>query len=247
MNKNSIIEIIAGKCKPRGLNIFKTVAASTADAAIKSPIKTGLLQAGAKSVVVIANYGGEMWKALQADIEINHGQYADITDPVDLFSSTAIEAAAEELRRKGIAVYTAYPWRQEAGGYLPFQAWGVSAGMGSMSIVGVVVHPEYGSWNSFRGALILDAEIEPDASLDGFDPCADCKAPCIAACPAGAISKSGCNVQKCLGARLFDSRCECLCSAREACVFGIEHKFHRDEITYHSFTGTQNLRRLIGK
>jgi len=246
MKSDKTKEIVEKHCGPAGLNLIRGLGGATADEAIVGPIKTGHLLAGAKSVIIIGNYGPEMWEKLQSDIERNREFYDAINDPVDVFSSRAIESAVDELKQNGLNAVGVYPWRQEAGGFLPFQAWGVACGMGAMGIIGVVIHPTYGPWNSFRGGIILDAPIEPDDALDDFNPCKKCEAPCMEACPAGAISRDGCNVQKCLGARLFDERCETVCAAREACVYGKDYRFHRDEITYHSFTGIEKIRRAMG-
>ncbi len=246
MNKREILRIINGNCSPFGLNLIKVLSAERANEAMAGPLKVHNLMPGAGSVVMIGNYGGRMWEILQADMEADPSKYDGHRDPVDDLSAEAIEAAVEELAGSGLRARAVYPWRQEACGWLPFQSWAPACGFGKMGLVGVVVHPEYGPWLSFRGAIILDAELEPDPPLEDFEPCAGCEAPCIEECPAGAVSREGCNVQKCLGARLFDSRCEMRCAAREACVYGGEYRFSREQITYHSFTGIQKIRRMMG-
>ena len=208
-------------------------------------IKTGRLLAGARSVIVVGNCDDVMWNALQADIEASGDKYDSINDPVDTFTSAALESAVEELEEKGVSALATYPWRQEAGGWLPFQAWAAACGFGAMGVIGVVIHPDYGPWMGLRGAIIMDAELEPDPAED-FDPCGKCDAPCFDACPAGAVSREGCNVRKCIRTRLSEHTCEDRCAAREACVFGKEYRYGRDEITYHSITGIQKIRRMMG-
>src|SRR6267143_560920 len=62
------------------------------------------------------------------------------------------------------------------------------AGLAGPSILGVVVHPEYGPWIAFRAALILDVVLDQPGAAIGFDPCPTCKArSCITPCPAGAV------------------------------------------------------------
>jgi len=233
-------------CDPVGLNLVKVLAAGKADESLAGPLKVDSLMPGARSVLVIGNYGGEMWEILQKDMDDNPARYDGNRDPVDDLSSAAIEAAVKEMTDFGLRACAVYPWRQEACGWLPFQSWALACGFGKMGLVGVVVHPEYGPWLSFRGAIITDAAINPDPPLAGFDPCGECEAPCVEECPAGAVSRKGCNVQKCLGARLFDERCEMRCAAREACVYGRAYRFSREQITYHSFTGIQKIRRMMG-
>lgn len=246
MEKGKVLALVSKHCEPAGLNLVKVLSAEKADESLSGPLKLHNLMPGAGSVLMIGNYGGSMWEILQADMEADPSKYDGNRDPVDDLSSEAIEGAVGELADSGLRACAVYPWRQEACGWLPFQSWALVCGFGKMGLVGVVVHPEYGPWLSFRGAIIVDAGVEPDPPLADFEPCEECEAPCIEECPAGAVSREGCDVRKCLGARLFDSRCEMRCAAREACVYGREHRFSREQITYHSFTGIQKIRRMMG-
>jgi len=51
----------------------------------------------------------------------------------------------------------------------------------------IAISPDYGVRMRWV-AIVTDAEIAPTEPLVGFDPCADCAAPCITACPVAALS-----------------------------------------------------------
>ena len=65
----------------------------------------------------------------------------------------------------------------------------VAAGLGRMGIHRNVIHPRFGNF-VLLATVLLDAEVSAyDQPLD-FNPCLECKL-CVAACPTGAISKTG--------------------------------------------------------
>lgn len=65
----------------------------------------------------------------------------------------------------------------------------VAAGLGRMGIHRNVIHPRFGNF-VLLATVLLDAAISTyDRPLD-YNPCLECKL-CVAACPTGAISKTG--------------------------------------------------------
>jgi Fe-S-cluster-containing hydrogenase component 2 len=65
----------------------------------------------------------------------------------------------------------------------------VAAGMGAMGIHRNVIHPKFGNF-VLLATLIVDAEVSAHGEPLDYNPCLECKL-CVAACPVGAISKSG--------------------------------------------------------
>jgi len=59
------------------------------------------------------------------------------------------------------------------------------AGIGVYGRAGFIIHPVLGS-RIRLGAIMTNAELEPDGRLEGFNPCEDCDL-CIKACPAKAF------------------------------------------------------------
>jgi Fe-S-cluster-containing hydrogenase component 2 len=65
----------------------------------------------------------------------------------------------------------------------------VAAGLGAMGIHRNVIHPKFGNF-VLLATLLLDAEVSAHGEPLDYNPCLECKL-CVAACPVGAISKSG--------------------------------------------------------
>lgn len=99
----------------------------------------------------------------------------------------------------------------------PFQRAAIAAGIGVMGLNHVVLNPEWGPWFSLLGAVLLDDETSPGGNPD-FDPCTGCEAPCLKACPSGAVSRDGYDGLLCLETKLSHAPCLHACPARHACV-----------------------------
>ena len=88
--------------------------------------------------------------------------------------------------------------------------------------MGLLVHARRGLLVSYRGALALAERLAlpPPAAR----PCDGCAAPCLAACPVGALGAGGYDVPACHG--WLDTACaagDCLdggCAVRRACPVG---------------------------
>ncbi|MCB9675856.1 MAG: tRNA epoxyqueuosine(34) reductase QueG [Alphaproteobacteria bacterium] len=65
------------------------------------------------------------------------------------------------------------------------RSWAVASGAGALGKNAVVFQPGRSSWG-FLAALVIDAEVEPDAPY-ARDPCGTCSR-CLVACPTGAFS-----------------------------------------------------------
>lgn len=108
-----------------------------------------------------------------------------------------------------------HPYR--SGLSFPFQRAAVAAGMGVVGLNHVVLTPEWGPWFSFLGAVLLE-EAVPETPRTAFDPCTGCPAPCLKACPSGAVSREGYDGLRCLETKLVHTPCLHACPARHACM-----------------------------
>jgi Fe-S-cluster-containing hydrogenase component 2 len=110
------------------------------------------------------------------------------------------------------------------------------AGGVSTSPLGVLVHPIYGPWFAYRGALAFGEAIEAPP-VQHADPCGTCRdKPCIAACPVGAISQSGAyDVGACRDhVSSADNACYALgCLARHACPLGADFVYPPAQAGFH--------------
>lgn len=99
----------------------------------------------------------------------------------------------------------------------PFMRAAIAAGIGVMGLNHVVLTPRWGPWFSLLGAIVLGDESPATGPTD-FDPCTECPATCLAACPSGAVSKAGYDGYKCITTKLKHAPCLHACPARHACV-----------------------------
>jgi epoxyqueuosine reductase QueG len=72
---------------------------------------------------------------------------------------------------------------------LPEKLCAYEARLGVYGRSGLILHPELGI-RIVIGAFLTDAWLEPDAKLQGVDPCRGCDA-CVRACPADAYGDDG--------------------------------------------------------
>lgn len=132
-------------------------------------------------------------------------------DPLDRWSRRVIGGLAHDLGAEAHFPFGAAP-------YSPFYAWALRSGRAWRSPVALLVHESMGLWASYRGALALRETLPlPPAPPN---PCTPCAAPCLTACPAGALGKSGYDVPACH--RFLDTAdggaCLSLgCGTRRAC------------------------------
>lgn len=71
-----------------------------------------------------------------------------------------------------------------------------AAGLGWIGLHGAFITPEYGVTQRFI-AVVTDAALPADEPSGEAWPCADCEAPCVEACPVGALSEEECAVMGC--------------------------------------------------
>ena len=96
------------------------------------------------------------------------------------------------------------PYYPEKGG-LFLKETAALAGVGVIGRNNLFLTPTYGARVRLR-ALLLDVEAPEAVPPQGFDPCADCLAPCLEACPQGALSQDGYSRDRCLVQMNLDRR-----------------------------------------
>lgn len=105
------------------------------------------------------------------------------------------------------------------------------------------LHARYGSWWAVRAVIALDAEADASLPALGATPCTDCPAPCVSACPAGAVGSAGWDAHRCLAQRTApDSACAARCPARESCPAGRDWRYDAPTIAYHYAASLQVIR-----
>ena len=147
-------------------------------------------------------------------------------DPVDRWSRRVIGGMACDIGAKALFPFGGPP-------YHPFYKWALRTGRVWDSPVRLLVHAGQGLMVSFRGALALKERIAvPPPSAK---PCEGCAAPCLAACPAGALGEKGYDVPAC-HAYLSAGDRDCMkagCLVRRACPVTQAYARMPEQSAYH--------------
>jgi epoxyqueuosine reductase len=148
-------------------------------------------------------------------------------DPVDRWSRRVIGGMACDLGGKALFPFGGPPWH-------PFQSWAVRSGRAWESPVRLLVHDTQGLMVSFRGALALKETIDlPPAPAR---PCDTCAAPCLTACPVGALTGAGYDIPACHGFLDRAEGTDCMtggCLVRRTCPLSQAYARMPEQSAYH--------------
>ncbi|TWB61745.1 ferredoxin [Rhizobium sp. ERR 922] len=183
----------------------------------------------ARSVILLGNIGGSIWPAFSKwlDMPVNRTR----KNPLDDWSKAIIRPVASRL---GATAYfpSDTPWQ-------PFQRWAMQAEGLKTSPLGILIHPNYGLWHGYRGALgFADALEGMEVSPFSPHPCDLCvEKPCLAACPVGAIAAAGFDLSGCRShLRTPQGQVGCMaggCLARNACPVGANYRYPAEQLAFH--------------
>lgn len=165
----------------------------------------------ARSVMLVGHGGGSIWPYFRAWLAAS-----DVApdDPLDTWSRAVIEPVAARFGARAVFPFEK-PW-------LPFQQWAMRAEGLKPSPLGILMHPEFGLWHAYRGALLFDGDIPVQPPANPIHACALCDGkPCMNACPANAVTEIAFDVAACGGYLSSGGACrDAGCLARGACPVG---------------------------
>jgi len=169
--------------------------------------------------IALAGFAGRGgWDAFAGSAEARDG--AD--HPLDRWSRRVIDALARDLGATAHFPFGGPP-------FWPFQQWARRAEPVHPSPVGLLIHPTYGLWHSYRGALGFKQALDLPEGAAAASPCDSCRERwCLNACPVGAFSSAGYDVAACAGHLKRPAGADCMelgCRARRACPVGAEHAY----------------------
>lgn len=193
--------------------------------------------APARSLLLVGQAGGGAWPHFT---RWRARQPAGLADPLDTWSRRVIGAVAESFGARAVSP-SDRPW-------LPFQQWAVRAEGLLPSPLGILMHPDYGLWHAYRGALLFEREVAVPVLQGSNHPCDACPGkPCLNACPVGAYSGGGFARDACLGHVRGPAGAACRdrgCLARNACPYGTDHRYPAGMQAFHqrAFAGLNSRR-----
>lgn len=177
----------------------------------------------AGTLVLAGNAGPAMWDAFAASSP-------DGPDTLDVWSCEVLGKVAAHVGAVALFPFGGPP-------YLPFQRWATRAEPVYPSPLGILIHPDYGLWHGYRGALAFAERLDLPPRVDRPSPCDSCAGrPCLAACPVDAFSDSGYDVDACAGYLRSPDGSDCMagsCRARRACPIGRDYIYGPDQAVFH--------------
>jgi hypothetical protein len=197
----------------------------TVNLAASGLIPRGTTTYNNQTVILIGHGGSSIWPHFSAWLA-NQNPLPE--NPLDTWSKQIITAAAT-----GIGGQAVFPSDKP---YLPFQQWAMEAEGLRPSPLGILIHPVYGLWHAYRGAIILPEKLiqSPEKLSRPCDSCVE--KPCLSACPVSAFSDSGYDVATCRSHLHSPAGVACMasgCKARRACPVGREYTYEPEQMRFH--------------
>lgn len=177
-----------------------------------------------RTLVLAGQVGASHWEAFSRDRR-------DEPDPLDRWAARALGAVAARF-----GAYVILPG--DGPPFAPFQRWAQRAEPVHASPLGLLIHPEFGLWHAYRGALAFAEPIElPPREDTRASPCETCvDRPCLGACPAGAFAGGALDAAACtahLDSGIAEACFEAGCLARAACPVGVGRRYPPGVARFH--------------
>ncbi|MEZ5912548.1 MAG: ferredoxin [Paracoccaceae bacterium] len=179
---------------------------------------------GCRTLVLLGPAEPGFWAVFTQSSEWRDGN----ADPVDRWSARVLGELAAALGGGALLPFGGPP-------YHPFYRWALASGRAWPSPVTLLVHEAAGLMVSYRGALALPwrVELPPSPPI----PCARCvEKPCLAACPAGALTGKGYDVPACHAYLDTTAGQTCMnagCAVRRACPVSQSYARVAEQSAYH--------------
>jgi hypothetical protein len=153
-----------------------------------------------------------MWRFFTAAPE-----FTARSNPLDSWTARVLGQVAADQGGEALFPFCGPP-------YLPFVAWAKRAEPVAESPLGILIHPSFGLWHAYRGALAFAQALDVPERETATRPCDICAdKPCLSACPVSAFKNPGYDVPACTGHVAAPQGADCLgqgCRARRACPVG---------------------------
>lgn len=177
------------------------------------------------TLALVGNVGPAMWRSFTREPRDPAAPHA-----LDEWSRRVVSALAARLGAEAIFPFGGPPW-------LPFQRWAQRAEPVYPSPIGPLIHPDYGLWHAYRGALAFAARLELPPRDRRPSPCETCRErPCLDTCPVAAFTPQGYDVPRCIDHVVSPAGDDCAglgCRARRACPVGQSYHYQPAQARFH--------------
>jgi hypothetical protein len=184
------------------------------------------LPEGEGTVLMVGNAGPDLWRVFPQSPEAQDGQ----PNGLDRWTRRVMQDLAQAFGARAVLPFDGPP-------YAPFQRWAQRAEPVYPSPIGILIHPDYGLWHAYRGALVFEQVLDLPPGDDRPRPCDSCPdQPCLTTCPVGAFTGAGYDVTACAGHIATAAGQDCVdggCLARRACPVGTDYRYRGDQASWH--------------
>lgn len=198
------------------------------------------------TLILAGNVGGGMWQRFSAHRPAESANNEAHHTLLDDWSRNTLNRAVDTLGGPQVCA-PLFPF--EGPPYLPFIRWAQKAEPVFPSPIGPLVHPDYGLWHAYRGALAFAERIELPPRAERQSPCETCEEkPCLTGCPVRAHEGNAFDLAACIGHIVSDEGAECMaggCLARRACPVGREYLHASDQARFHMVAFRRTNRKAI--
>ena len=207
---------------------FETVRSAVEDAGFL--MRGGFHPAGDDTVpgtpatlVLVGNAGPAMWDAFSA-------ARRDEAAPLDSWTRRTLDPVAAAFGATAVYPFDGPP-------HHPFQQWAKRSEAVHPAPIGALIHPDYGLWHAYRGALLFNEPLDLPTREVADSPCSVCKARfCMRTCPVQAFIPGRYDVASCTGHLGGPAGLDCLekgCKARRSCPIGLDYLYGPDQMRFH--------------
>jgi hypothetical protein len=178
------------------------------------------------TLVLLGWTGSLQWPVFAASPEAHDG----LPDPLNRWSKRIIDGIAAAFEGAAFYPFQGPPW-------LDFQRWALRAEPVHRSPLGLLIHPQWGLWHSYRGATGLRERLDLPRRDSLASPCDSCREqPCLSACPVSAFAADRPYDYLACRDYLKEGTADCMtraCAARRACPVGPQMRYTEPQAAFH--------------
>jgi transcriptional regulator with XRE-family HTH domain len=175
------------------------------------------------TLVLVGNTGPNMWRTFTKERQ-------NEANPLDSWTRRKLTPLAKTLGAGVLFPFDGAP-------HLPFQKWAQRAEAVHASPLGILIHPDYGLWHAYRGALVFAEKLALPPPKKAPHPCHKSSIkPCLKACPIDAFKEGYFDAETCVEYMNSPQGGDCLhrgCAARLACPVGRQFTYPASQMHHH--------------